>query len=156
MLGGMMNRVFLMIVAVAVGTLISASVLAKDKQMGTLIPEKASYRMDTYQKYQIVLSNFEYVLDEGVDNWRLLDGTKPFKGDCEDFAFAMQHLVAAGSVFAAMTHGGVNPGFVPDHAVFIYAGVVWDLNGDALGIAEYQAKYAQIMWRFGDMTPDLK
>jgi hypothetical protein len=150
-----MSRVFLMIVALAVGVLLASSVLAESRQMGTIVPEKANYRMDAYAKYQIVLSNYEYVEDES-DDWRILDGTKPFKGDCEDFAFTMQHLVGAGSVFAAMTHDGANSYFTPDHAVFIYAGLVWDLHGDVLSIAQYQAKYAQIMWRYGDMTPELK
>ena len=155
MLEVVMDRIFLMMVALAVGVLISFSVLASE-QMGTPIPEKESYRIDTYKKYQIVLSNYEYVLDEGTDNWRLLDGTKPFKGDCEDFAFAMQHLVGAGSVFPALTHTAARTQYDPDHAVFIYAGMVWDLHGDVLGLAAYQAKYARIIWRYGDMTPELK
>jgi len=151
-----MNRVFLMIVALAVGTLIASSVQSAE-QMGTKLPEPDNARMETWVKYRLVLSNYEYVLDKkGADTWDLYDGSKTFKGDCEDFAFAMQHIVRAGSVFPAMSHDGANSKYVPDHAVFVYAGMVWELNGDVLNIGLYQARYAQIMWHLGDMTPDFK
>jgi len=156
-----MNRVFLMFVALAVGTLITSSALAEpvqeEKQMGTKIAKPRDARIETWIKYQTVLSNYKYVLDEeGMDTWSLYDGTKTFRGDCEDFAFAMQALVGAGSVFPAMTHTGANGNYIPDHVVFVYAGMVWELNGEVMNIAKYQAKYAQILWYMGDVTPDMK
>jgi hypothetical protein len=153
-----MNRFIILMAAFAFAMLMTASVMSEEvqlKQTGTLLTEPINARLETWHKYQLVMSNYEYVLDE-TDDWRLIDGSKPFSGDCEDFAFAMQAIVGAGSVYPAMSHAGANPSYLPDHAVFVYAGMVWELNGTVLDIARYQAQYAQILWEMGDITPELR
>jgi hypothetical protein len=160
----MINKIFIGIIAVAFTSLLAVSLAKAEEaveevpvQMGTKLVELENSRMDTYVKYQQVLSNYEYVLDAvDTDTWDVYDGSKLFKGDCEDFAFTMQAMVGAGSVFPAMSHQGANSSYIPDHAVFVYAGMVWELDGRVLNIARYQATIAQILWNMGDITPDYR
>lgn len=155
----MIHRIFYGIAAVAFGALIiqSAQSVELPVQMGTKLVEPINSRRETLAKYKVVISNYEYVLDEeGNDTWDLYDGTKTFKGDCEDFAFTLQAVVGAGSVHWVMTHADVNSNYVPNHVVFIYAGRVWELNGEVYDIANYQAKVGQILWDLGDISPEWK
>jgi hypothetical protein len=148
-----MNRVFFIISAFALGCLISVSVMAEDKQTGVLLEEPVNARVETFGIFSAVFNNYKYVLDaDGGDDWRLVDGSQPFSGDCEDFAFAMQHMVGAGSVYGVLRHNTMDL----DHAVYVYAGIVWDLDGTALTLKQYEKERGLIMYRLGDFTPDLK
>jgi hypothetical protein len=127
------------------------------KQGGVRLQKSENTRMDVWKIYNEVVEHYEYVYDDPKnDTWDLYDARYSFKGDCEDFAFSLQRLIGAGVVMSAMSHESANPSFTPDHAVFVYAGMVWELNGHAVNIARYQAKYAQILWHRGDLTPEMK
>jgi hypothetical protein len=128
-----------------------AQVARADEQTGVLLPEPVDVRVDTLEKFSIVVNNYTYVADAvGTDTWRLIDGTQPFKGDCEDFAFAMQHLVGAGSVYSVYRY---STGDV-DHAVFVHGGSVWDLDGIAMPVASYELQRGHVMFRLGDFSPE--
>ncbi len=66
---------------------------------GVVLPEH-NYKLDVMEKYILAVDNYTYVLDEeGTDVWTVYDGRVKFTGDCEDFAFTMQRMVGAGSVY---------------------------------------------------------
>jgi hypothetical protein len=145
-----MNRFYKIVVALAVVTLLFSF---GSKAEGVLLPEPSNARQETFIKYVSLIKNYTYVSDpEGTDTWSLYDGTKPFKGDCEDFAFTMQYQVGAGSVYGVYRYG---TGLV-DHAVFVYAGMVWELDGLAYTLNAYHRDVGVVMYAVGDYTPELR
>lgn len=153
-----MSKIFLMMVALAVGALLSASVYSAE-QGGTLLEEPQNALRETQVKHMTAFLNFTYILDgdnPSGDTWNVYDGYKKFAGDCEDFAFTLQRMVGAGNVHYVMTYDSANIGLIPDHAVFIHSGVVWELNGQAYLLVDYQAQVGRILWHYGDITPELK
>jgi hypothetical protein len=128
-----------------------SSVVRAEEQTGVLLPEPVNVRTETFEKFQTVIDNFTYVDDEvGNDTWRLIDGTQPFKGDCEDFAFALQHMVGAGSVYSVYRYDTSEV----DHAVFVHGGMVWDLDGIGMPLAAFEVQRGQVMFRLGDFSPE--
>jgi hypothetical protein len=128
-----------------------SSVVRAEGQTGVLLPEPVNVRTETFEKFQTVIDNFTYVDDEvGNDTWRLIDGTQPFKGDCEDFAFALQHMVGAGSVYSVYRYDTSEV----DHAVFVHGGMVWDLDGIGMPLAAFEVQRGQVMFRLGDFSPE--
>jgi hypothetical protein len=121
------------------------------EQTGVLMEEPVNVREETFLKYQEAFGNFTYVEDVG-DTWRLLDGTQPFAGDCEDFAFALQAMVGAGSVYSVYRYKTS----AVDHAVFVHAGVVWDNGGVGVVLRKYEALYGHVMFRLGDYSPETR
>ena len=151
-------RTFLFMVTVVGLIILTAPVEAK--QGGVALPRVAADDvMDTYFVHLLVLGNFTYEMDaEGTDTWKVYNGRLPFTGDCEDFAFTMQRVVGAGSVYKAYLSDaedaeGTQP--TPNHAVYVYGGLVWELEGTILSIADYEKLGHHIFFRTGDITPDL-
>ena len=150
----MMNRFFIVITVLAGLSLIFASATSRaDEQGGVLIEERTSYREYALERYVEVYHNYTYELDEeGTDTWSLYDGTKPFKGDCEDFAFTLQHQVGAGSVYSVFRY---STGEI-DHAVFVHLGLVWDLDGVVFELGAYADKRGRIQYELGSFSPELR
>jgi len=69
--------------------------------------------------YYEALSNFTYVDDVADEHKAFTSIDKPFKGDCEDFAFTLQ-LQIGGEVWA-FTHNDKE-----NHAALILNGIVYD------------------------------
>lgn len=123
-----------------------------------------STRMDVHWAHKRMMKNYTHKLDpEGEDVWDLFDGNYPFQGDCEDFAFAMQKLVGAGSVYLVANYS--DPKVIEalksreitiNHAVFIYAGIAWELDGTQYSIEMYEKYVGKIWFRLGDVTPELR
>ncbi len=155
----MINKVFLVIAAMAFGSLVGHSVHSAE-QGGVKLPEPVNARMETWAIHRAVYKNFTYKLDkEGEDTWDVYDGNFKFVGDCEDFAFTMQRIVGAGSVFPAYLSSEDDvegTRIVSNHAIFIYAGMVWDMDGKSYNIPRYEQNGRQILFRWGDKTPELK
>jgi hypothetical protein len=126
-----------------------SSVVRAEEQTGVLLPEPVNVRTETFGIFQDVFSNYTHVDDVG-DTWRLIDGSQPFKGDCEDFAFAVQYMVGAGSVYSVYRY---STGQV-DHAVFVHGGMVWDNDGIGMPVDSYEVQRGQVMFRLGDFSPE--
>ena len=146
--------------AIAIALLLNVTAPANAKQGGVLLGEVENTRMDVWKVHNAVTKNFTYELDEdGKDTWQVYDGAFKFVGDCEDFAFTMQRIVGAGSVFmAVLPTGNVEEDAEgrPNHAVFVYAGIVWELDGSSLRIERYEQGGRKIFFRAGDITPELR
>lgn len=155
-------RTFFATLAIA-ALLIVAAPYVHAKQGGVKLAKTENSRMDTWVIHQDVMTRYTYELDHptdpNIDTWDVYDGNFPFAGDCEDFAFTMQAMIGAGSVYAAYlpdenyVEGEL---MTPNHQVFVYAGMVWELNGMALNIQRYEQDGRMIYFRFGDLTPELK
>lgn len=150
----------LLAIAVISAILIMSGGYAEAKQGGLLIVEPINARMETYIVHRKVFKNYTYELDaEGTDTWQVYDGSRPFVGDCEDFAFTMQYIIGKGSVYPAYLPTGEEvegETVYPNHAVFVYAGMVWELDGSTLNIQRYEQNDRHIFFRMGDITPELK
>ena len=149
--------------SIAIALLLIFTDPAEAKQGGVLLPEPVNARMETWRTHREVYKKFTYELDHPtdlrVDTWNVYDGNFPFVGDCEDFAFTMQRMIGAGSVYFAYLPDGTEvegQKILPNHAVFIYAGMVWELNGMAINIQRYESQGLYIFFRYGDITPELK
>lgn len=148
---GMEIRV--LIAAVAFVMLLIFTAPADAKQGGFLLEEPKNARMETYLTYREVFKNYTYELDaKGTDTWAVYDGTKKFVGDCEDFAFTVQNIIGRGSVYKAYLNVGEE--VMVNHAVFVYAGMVWELDGIPKNIQRYEAAGNIIFFRMGDITPE--
>jgi len=156
----MINKIFIGLAVVALSALLMRTASAEEVQGGVKLPEPINARMETWRTHRAVYDNYTYVLDEeGKDTWDVYDGTKEFKGDCEDFAFTMQAIVGKGSVYKAYLPQGdeVEGQMVfPNHAVFIYAGIVYELNGSSFNIRRYEQDGVHIFFRLGDITPEVR
>lgn len=71
--------------------------------------------------FYTALDNFTYVAEpRGQDkHLRYITHTKPFSGDCEDFAFTLQAVIG-GEVWAVEHSGSIK------HAVLLSGGIVYD------------------------------
>lgn len=125
-----------------------------------VIPKSESTVKDVFEIHDAVFANYTYKLDpEGSDVWTIFDTTKPFEGDCEDFAFSLQRAVGAGSVYVVYLYQDDEVDYTvekPNHAVFIYMGIVWELDGTTHKASDYEIKYGKIFYSFGDIAPDWK
>ena len=156
----MQNFIKALFTGITIALLLAVTLPADAKQGGVVLSEPINARMETWRTHREVYDNFTYELDaEGTDTWAVYDGNFPFVGDCEDFAFTMQRIVGAGSVYPVHLAA---PDFkegdrvVSNHAVFVYAGMVWELNGSSLNIARYEETFGTILFRWGDKTPELR
>ncbi len=119
------------------------------------LPEVKLPRIRALRMHLEAIRNFTYKEDApGGDVWDVFDISKPFVGDCEDFAFSMQRAVGAGSVYLVLTKDA-DPDVLADHAVFVFGGVVWDME-DNYTIRGYEALGHRILFRVGDATPEIK
>ena len=82
--------------------------------------------------------NFTYRPDRS-DEWiRYANVDKPFKGDCEDFAFTLQNMIG-GDVWYTFTHEGIA------HAVLVKDDMVYDTFYHITEKSEYPGKFMYIM-----------
>lgn len=127
------------------------------QQGGRIVLINGSIKSTTAYLYKKVLSNFTYIKDtEGEDNWNVYDGNFPFAGDCEDFAFTLQYMVKAGSVFLAYLNFDHDTPYdgsqEANHAIFAYDGWYWDLSGKVYDLEYFEKAGHKIFLRFGDVT----
>ncbi len=94
------------------------------------------------------VANFTYV-DEAVDSWNVYNVQNKFYGDCDDFALSMKAAVGAGAVFYANTSEGYA------HAIFVYKGMVWDMDGVMKGTDQFMRDGGRIHWD-KEMTAEMK
>tara|TARA_X000001388_G_scaffold52616_7_gene38390 strand:+ start:613 stop:996 length:384 start_codon:yes stop_codon:yes gene_type:complete len=81
--------------------------------------------------YYEALSNFIYIDDIADEHKAFTSIDKPFKGDCEDFAFTLQ-LQIGGEVWAFTHNDNVN------HAALVLNGMVYDsLRKRPISIEKY-------------------
>lgn len=138
---------------------IAASSFKANAAGGVVIPLPAEKtRVTTLALYKIALRNFTYESEpEGEDTWITYDGNFPFVGDCEDFAFSLQRMVGAGSVFIAyldvkgVPYNGSQKG---NHAIFSYNGWYWDLSGKIYDLEHFLKKGNHIFFDIGDINID--
>ena len=84
------------------------------------------------------MSNFTYVADVG-DSWDRYDPSKPFSGDCEDFAFSLQTVID-GDVYRVKLNTGTY------HAVILKDGIVYDnLYNHPKPVSLYPAEFINVM-----------
>lgn len=89
--------------------------------------------------YYKALSNFTYVDDVADEHKAFTRIDKPFKGDCEDFAFTLQ-LQIDGEVWAVSRDGNV------DHAVLVTNGYVYDsLKTRPVKVENYKNRLIYVM-----------
>ena len=78
------------------------------------------------QEHFEALHNFTYKKDDASNSWVMYSTTiRPFKGDCEDFAFTLQNVIG----------GKVRRVYDPKwgyHAVLVKEGVIYDNNSKFL------------------------
>lgn len=89
--------------------------------------------------YYEALSNFTYV-DDVEDEYKVYSQIdSPFSGDCEDFAFTLQHQIG-GEVWAVSRNTKV------DHAVLVTKGYVYDsLKTKPIKTEDYENRLIFVM-----------
>lgn len=149
-------KVFFAFIAIAL--LLSVTAPAHATNSDKRLHEDPKLRFTVLALHQTTVKNFTYKEDPaGTDDWAVYDAIKPFAGDCEDFAFSLQRLIGAGSVFLAYNvEGGEIDGqrIYPNHAVYIYAGLVWMMNGQVIAVRKYMVDGRHIFFQYGDITPE--
>lgn len=85
------------------------------------------------KKHQDILySNFTFK-KEAIDSWDIYPIDKPVEGDCDDFAFSLQHSLGYGFVYLVDTKNDNKA----DHVVYVTGGYVFENDGNIYSVQEY-------------------